>query len=358
MAGIYGLVGLAETDYAYALTAGQDIIYRGTQMYLDMVNTEVDKALAAFVQMDTFLFAERYKLAGGGTMQRRGRATQPASTKASGSYDVGYPLEDFSDALSADDVTLAYMTPGEYQQHVDNIAIRYTNTVRTELLVAQLSSVNRTFIDEFLPTPTVTAKPLANGDTDTYPPLIGTRTEITAHQHYVGTNYAVSAISNTNNPVLPAVLALQEHTGFPQGGGSVAYFAKSDIIAKLAGLTGYVAIPDIDVRYGVNQNLPTNLPSVPGTIMGRFSGAWIIDWEWIPSNYAFAIDLNQPAPLKRRVDPPGTGLSSRLSMVAQRSDFPIESAIWRARFGFGVANRLNGYAQFFTGSTSYTDPTL
>lgn len=358
MTGIYGLVGLAETDYAYALTAGQDIIYRGTQMYLDMINAEVDRALAVFVETDTVDFAERYKLPGGGTMQRRGRAAQPASAKAAGSYDVGYPLEDFADALSIDDVTYAYMTPRDYQQHIDNIAVRYTNTVRTEILVALLLSVNRTFIDDKLPTPTITVKPLANGDTDTYPPLIGTRTEITAHQHYNGTNYAVSAISNSNNPVATAVTGLQEHTGTPLGGGEIAYFAKSDICAKIATLTGYVAYPDIDIRNGVNTAVPINLPSVPGTIMGRFNGAWIVDWEWIPTNYAFAENLNQPAPLKRRIDPPQTGLSSRLSMVAERAEFPIESAIWRARFGLGVGNRLNGYAQFFTGSTSYTDPTL
>lgn len=357
MAGIYGLVGLAESDYAYALQAGQDIVYRGTQLYVEMVNAEVDAALAAFVETDTTAYGERYKLPGGGTMQRRGLAAQPAATKAGGSYDVGYPLEDFSDALSVDDVTLAYMTPQEYQRHVDNIAIRYANTVRTEILVALLLSANRTFVDVKLPTPSVTVKPLANGDTDKYPPVIGSRTEATEN-HYVETNYAVSSISNTNNPVKTAVNELLEHTGFPLGGGSIAYFAKSDVVEKLSGLTGYVPVVDNYIRAGQDTAVPINLPSVPGTIMGRFNGAWIIDWEWMPTNYALSIDLSQPAPLKRRVDAAGTGLPSRLSFVAQRNEFPIESGIWRARFGFGVGNRLNGYVQEFGTGGTFTDPTI
>jgi hypothetical protein len=56
------------------------------------------------------------------------------------------------------------------------------------------------------------------------------------------------------------------------------------------------------------------------------------------------IHLDTEPPLRRRVDPGDTGLSTGLQLIYEDRDYPFEADIWDNRFGFGSANRLNGVA--------------
>jgi hypothetical protein len=77
----------------------------------------------------------------------------------------------------------------------------------------------------------------------------------------------------------------------------------------------------------------------------------------MPAEYLLGIHMDAPAPLRMRLDPADTGLGAGLQLVAENERFPISSAFYRNRFGFGVGNRLNGVVVQLVASTSYTIPT-
>ena len=96
---------------------------------------------------------------------------------------------------------------------------------------------------------------------------------------------------------------------------------------------------------------------MPGRVVGRTNGVWVVEWRWIPANYMVAIDLDQPAPLKMRVDLAATGLPRGLNMVAQNDKYPLMGAEFRDRFGIGAGNRLNGVVMELGTGGTYTIPT-
>jgi hypothetical protein len=360
MANLFGAIGLSESDRLFNGTLQQGVIYEFTQSLIDVYNTDVAAATAIFVNGRTDKAKERYRLPMGGQMQRRGRSSLPGAVKASGKWDVGYPLIDFGDVLAADDVTLAYMTAAEYSLHLQGIFNRATNTYRFELLKSLLNSSSWTFSDEVLGD--ITVQPLANGDSTTYPPVLGGTSDATASM-YAGSNYVTGSISDTNNPVKTIVNALQARFGTPTGGSNIAVFYHGDEHAKLAALTPFVPVTYQYTTPGSNTATVT-IPGIPDELLrgswevtGTCSGAVMCKWAFIPSGYMLGVHLDAPPPIVERVDPADTGLGTGLQLVAKDMDAIFETAFWRYRFGLGAQNRLNGYALQLVASTSYTTPT-
>ena len=125
-------------------------------------------------------------------------------------------------------------------------------------------------------------------------------------------------------------------------------------------LTDFVQVEDRFVRSGDNADVPVNLPTVPGKIIGRMAGAgacWVSQWRWMPANYMLAVHTGIPAPLKMRVDPAATGLGRGLQLIQTDESFPWSSSFWRHRFGFGASNRLNGVVMELGTGGTYTVPT-
>lgn len=354
MSGIFGLLGLSDTDRSYLNTIGQSVVYSASQQLLQQYNAELNAAMSIFVQGTTTGYKERYKLPGGGRLMRRGGQAQSAAVKAYGSWDVAYPLEDFGAQLAESDIAMAYMTMDEYNRHLDSVMIRDMNTVRFEMLKALFNSTAGTFVDPLYGS--LTVERLANGDSVTYPPVLGSETEATDN-HYLESNYAATAISDTNNPYVTIREELEEHFGASTGGDNIAVFINPAEVPETEDLSDFDAVPDRFISTGANTDIPQNLPSAPGRVIGRTNGVWVIEWRWIPANYALGIHLEAPAPLKMRVDPPDTGLGTGLQLVATDTDYPLSFAHYRHRFGLGVGNRLNGVVlEFGTGGT-YTVPT-
>jgi hypothetical protein len=355
MPGIYGLLNLNDTDRAFVNTVGQTAVYEAANAYLNAHASEMTRAYAAFIQEETESFKERYKLPGGGRLQRRGGQAQSAATKAGGAWDVAYPLEDFGAQITGDDVTLAYMRLDEFDRHLQTVTIQDLNTVRYELLRALFNDAQRTFVDPLHGA--LNVEPLANGDAVLYPPVLGSEAEA-EEDHYLVSGYAASAISATNNPYLTLRDELEEHFGAMQGFGNVAAFIHPDQVAITEGLADFVPAEDIGVRTGSNTSVlrAESLPSVPGRVIGRVSGAWVVEWRWIPAGYLLAVDLDAPAPLKLRRDPADTGLQRGLHLKSTDAISPLEAAHYRHRFGVGVGNRLNGVVMQLTTNASYTIP--
>lgn len=356
MSKIFGLAGLNASDYQFARTADQRLVYDAVQQLVQRVNNDMNDAMRVFVQETTQVFKERYQLPGSGYMQRRADGARGPAVKAYGSWDVAYPLYDYGEQVSGTDIQFAYMTPAELDRHVQTVINGYANAVRRDILVALTAGTNVTFNDER--NGTLTCVPLANGDSVTYPPVLGAVSEATEN-HYIESNYAASSISDTNDPVATIINELEEHFGTATGNNNIAVFINNAQNAQIAGLAAFVDTPDRYVREGSNTALPDGLPNIPGKIIGRHrNGAWISEWRWIPANYVVGIHLDVPAPLKMRVDPAETGLPRGLALMSRDMNYPLESSEWRARFGFGVANRLNGVVVELGTGGSYTAPTI
>lgn len=346
MSTIYGAIGISDYD-ATVDAVGQRLVFDELNNYATRITNEIDQATRLFVQTTTTDHSETYLLPAGGMMQTANEFTRPGAIKRTGEIDVAFPIEDGRDQIAATDIAIAYMTGAQLDAHVASVQTRYTNWKRHHMLRALLNGTNETFADQIRGS--LSIKRLANGDSQTYPPVVGSSTEATEN-HYYGINNAT--ISDSYNPFALIAADLAEHFGE----GQKVAFINSAQEATVTGLTAfYDTVPQF-VTLGSGVSFATaNGLSVPGRFIGAANGCAIFVWDWIPSGYVFGLDINQPAPLKRRVDVPASLQGLRL--VATQQEYPLTGSFWRAREGFGVANRLNGVAIHVTASTSYTTPT-
>ena len=356
MAGIYGVFGISDTERIFLNTLGQSVVYDAVNEYMAMHNAELAATLGVFVGETTTDFKRRYFLPGGGRLQNMGFAPQgaPGAVKSSGSWDVAFPLYDFGAALAGTRISYAYSTVQDLAREVDGIRARDVATVRYEILNALLGSTQTTFVDPI--NGSLSIEPLANSDSVVYPPVLGSETEATEN-HYLSAGYAVSAISDTNNPFATITNELEEHFGAPTGGSNIVTFIPSDVTAKAQALTDFVSITDMRINPGDDTATITGLPAgVPGRVLGAVSGTWVVEWRHLPATYALAIHLDAPAPLAMRVDPAYTGLGSGLQLVATNDKYPFTESFYSHRFGVAAANRLNGVAMIIS-AAAWSVPT-
>jgi hypothetical protein len=357
MSQVFGTLATNDHERAFVIVQGQDLVMQVAQDWVADRVAEFFETTAIFVESKTESFKERYMKPGAGYMQRRGSQSQVGTQKANGSWDVAYPLEDFEVAIGWNDVDIAYMSAEVLSNHIVTGMNSYVNSYRHEILHRLFDNVQGTFTDPIHGS--LTPEPLANGDTVTYPPVNGEPTSEATEDHYLGTAYTAANISGDNNPLETIRDDLDHHFGGPStGGDSIAVYCNRAQRSKLESLPNFVEVPDNWVMVGDDADVPFGLPSSPGKILGRSDGVWVIQWDFIPANYLLGIDLEQAAPLKQRHDPMDTGLGDgSLQLVATDNQHPFETSFWRARFGIGAGNRLNGVAMFVGGTSSYTIPT-
>jgi len=356
MAGIFGALNLNDSDRVFNATTGQQAIYDVATRYIAEVNADMMRALSIFVEGTTTNYTERYKLPGGGRLQRRGGAAPSGAVKAFGSWDVAYPLEDFGAQLAVTDVDMAYMTVAELDLHINTVIAQSVNTVRFEILRRIFNNAASTFADPRHGN--LTIQPLANNDAVVYPPVAGSETEAT-DDHYLESGYLATAISDANNPYITIKQELVEHFGGASSVGSnVVVMINSAETPETEDLTDFDVVPDRFIRPGANADIPYNMPATPGRVIGRTNGVWVVEWDWIPAGFMFGTVLDEPAPLKMRIDPEDTGLGVGLQLVAREpnSPYPWNTAFWRHRFGVGASNRLNGVVMELANGGGYTEP--
>jgi hypothetical protein len=354
MSALMGLLGLNDSERVFVSTLGQAVVYEAIQTLVARYNLELAQIQSVFVERSTENFKERYKLPGGGRLQKMSGLAPAAEVKAYGGWDVGYPLEQFGAALGGSRISMAYMTAQDLDRHMSTVMIQDMNSIRFEILRRLFNNTERTFVDELHGS--LLVEPIANGDSVLYPPVIGSEAEATENHMYV-TGYSTASISATNNPCATIAAELEEHFGKPIGGSNIIAFFNTTAEAYLRAIAAFVEVPDQFVTPGGLTAVPVGLPPrTPGRIIGRLSGCWVSIWDWIPDGYVYAQHLGAPAPLVARYDPANTGLPRGLSLVARDERYPIETSNWEHRVGFGVGNRLNGVFLQFDPS-DYTVPT-
>ncbi len=355
MSGIFGHLNIADTERAFNATVGQRVVWEAATDYVNRANAELNALLSLFIGRTTSDFKLRYKLSGGGYLQERGSDGRYGAVKALGSWDVAFPLRDYGAMIAGNDVAMAYMTMQELDNHINTIVVQNVNTIRHQVLRRLFKSTTDTFTDDIYGA--LTIQPLANGDTVVFPPVVGSAAEATDN-HYLESGYAASGISDTNDPYEVVVPELEEHFGQAVGGSNIVSFINDAERPETQALTDFFEVNDNFIRTGANTDVPINLPTVPGRIIGRHkAGTWISVWNFIPSGWMLTLHLEADPPLIRRIDPADTGLGDGLQLVATNKEFPFEESIWRHRFGVGAGNRLNGVVMEFGSGGTYTAPT-
>lgn len=354
MTGIYGLLGLQSGDRTFINTIGASRVFDAAQTYLQVVDQEIRAAAAVFVERTTEKYSMRYKLPGGGRMQARGLYSSNGAVRPHGGWDVALPLVDYEEPVSESDIEAAYLTVEDVQLALENITIRHTNALRYNILKPIFNNTTSAFSDREWGT--LTVQPLANGDTVLYPPSFGSETEAT-RDHYLESGYAGSSISDTNNPYTTIRAKLEELGPLRSGYGNIAVFIHSDQAAKTKALALFDPVSDIAIVSGANTDVPRGMPNVPGRVIGRCDGVWVVEYPAIPTGYMFGVDLDQPAPLMMRVHPAATGLQSGLHLAANSENHPLYSRHYRVSYGIGAGNRLNGVVMELGTGGSYTIPT-
>ncbi len=358
MSGIFGQLGLGDTEFVFAATQGQDVIYTLIQAHLDRVNADIAAALSVFVAQTTETHKERYKLPGGGFLQKLGQNPQGRAddVKTFGGYDVAYPLEEFGAQISMTRVSEAYMTVDDLNRHVTGVVKRNVRSVRNELLVAMFDNTQDTFTD--INWGSLTIEPFANGDTVTYPPVVGSGTEAT-EDHYLESGYTAANISDTNNPYVTIRDDLVHHYDGTTTDNEVAVFINKAQLTVTEALTDFTPVTNTNVIPGTQTATLTGQPTGhPGVLVGSTNGCWVIVWDWVPANYMIGTFIEDDPPIKMRIDPAAVGLGSGLQLVSEDEIYPVSASHWSHRFGFGAGNRLNGVVMELGTGGTYTVPTF
>lgn len=354
MSWLYGVIGNREAN-PYINEIGQIIVYDATQRYLAEINAQMSLVTSLFVEEVTEVHQERYILAGGGTAQRRGGKTQSGAVKAAGHWDVAYPIFEYGDQIALTRVALAKMSALTYSKHVETIIIRFVNAMRDDILTRLFNNLAYTFEDDTHGD--LVIQPLANGDSVLYPPPIGSSTPA-MQNNYLATTYAANAINDTNNPyvTIRKQLSLQGSRG---GSQNIIVFINEAQQLATEQLTGFKEIHDRNIQPGSAESTLINIPNLPDTavVIGRVSNVWVAVWDFIPETYMLAVDMNDPAPLKRRVEPVKTGLPGELKLIKEDENYPLQQAHFEWRTGIGTGNRLNGVVlQLRGGAGGYQVP--
>jgi len=358
MSAIFGHLNIDDADRAFNIVEGQQVMFEAATAYVNRINTDLNAAMSIFIERSTSDFKFRYKLPGGGYLSKRGSDGRFPAGKAIGSWDVAFPLEDFGRQIAGNDVDMAYMTVAELDRHIQTVTAQNVNTVRFEILKALYNDNQDTFVDDIHGS--LAVEPLANGDTVTYPPVLGSASESTDN-HYLASGYTAASISDSNDPYATIANELEEHFGAPTGGSQIACFIHPDEVPETRDLTDFVPVGDMGIAYGSDADLAARIPPQLlgiGRVIGRMdgSGVWVVEWRYQSSGYILGVHLDAEPPLIRRIDPADTGLGDGLQLVARDEQFPFEGSFWRHRFGFGAGNRLNGVAMYLTAG-SWTIPT-
>jgi hypothetical protein len=357
MSKVFGTLTDNDTEFGFLANVGQGLAWEVAQKWVSDRMVEFALTTAIFVEDKTEKFKLRYKKPGAGYLQERNAQGTYGSAKATGSWDVAFPLRDKGITHSWNDVDVAKLSAEELSNHIVTGMNSYINSFRHDVLHVLFDNVQESFTDP--DHGSLSIEPLANGDTVTYPPVTGEPDTEATEDHYLESGYAAANISDTNNPLATIRDDLDHHYNGPStGGDNIVVFCNRAQRSQLEGLTEFTEVPDNWIMTGDNVDVPFGLPNAPGKVLGRASGVWVVQWDYVPANYLLGIHLDETPPLLMRHDPLSTGLGTGDFMLVSRDEqFPFESAVWRARYGIGGGNRLNGVAMELGTGGSYTVPT-
>jgi len=356
MSGIFGVLGVEDTEAALLDNIGQGLVFDAINDVLSYHNADVVAATSVFVKGETEKYLERWLAPGGGMMSPAGQDPfgPPPAIQRYGHWDVAYRLSEYAEAIASSRMGLAYMTLQELDAHLDTVMERNMARHRQLMLIALMESTDLTWDDTIHGN--LTIRRLANTGGQLYPALPGAAAEADDN-HYIDAAYNVAGIAAATNPAVDLRDEIIEHFGGRLTTGTdILYLHGSDQTALLAGIAGYVSRADDKIDWGDDTDLAKMVGGIPGWLHGRGWGVWLAEWAWMPDEFGLAVLLGKP-PLMRRRDTVASGLPRGLTLVATEKSHPLQASYFSDRFGYAVGNRLSAACiEINAGGAVYTPP--
>lgn len=352
MTTVLGMVGLNNDDFLRVGQVDYNILQDAVRAYVDNAVDAMQDSMSIFVEEVTTEYQEKMQLPMTGEMSQTVSGAEVPPVTVLGDWTVAYPLYEFSEGLVATAVDYAYLTPAAFDKHINGLLSRYSSRVQKEILRAIFDDTAMTFNDPYRGNLTIEA--LANTDGTLYPPDI-TGEDPTERQAYIAAGY--TTLSTVNNP-FPAMRTYYSNIYGTPANNDVIAFIHSDEVSGLQSISGFTEVRPEFTQLSDAQEYALANKFLPGEILGRVNGVLVSRWDYIPSGYIVGLHTapGVAAPVKMRVDPADTGLGGgRLQFLEAPTSHTKAFNYWRARFGMGVFNRLNGYIVQLT-LGSYTVP--
>ena len=346
----YGFVNLAdvfdrtvnEIDVAEVFTAIDQSIEEHNRNLQQMIDTFC---------VSTTDFKTRYRTPAHQRLQPLDEHGRALPTTGYAAYDVAWPIQMAGAAHGQTWLARQRMTVRELNNDILSILTADARWIRDHILAAMFRDTDLTFTDE--EHGTLTIKPIANGDSQTYNILPGNDVAATDDHILAQAN----AIDNSNNPLGTIRDELLEH---PENGGEVIVFHSPSLRDDFSALTSFNPVADPNIRRGSGADVligrtPAGAGNIPGEIYGYDdSKVWLSEWRSLPDNYLVAITTDGPRPLAIREDPQAALRGFR--RVAERNDHPYYEQQYFRRAGFGAWNRV-GAVVMRIGNGTYAVPT-
>lgn len=348
----YGFVGLEDLaryrldQIENGVAVGREAVQR-TLDYINQQNARWRGALS----VDTTLAKERFEMPSGGTLQDIDEHGNPLPTVQIAAQDVAYPIRGGGDATGTDRVSRALQTFADLNRAVQQAEFRDKKWQKNYILSAILRNTTYPFLDRtrrmYIGAGSLTIKPLANGDADTYITNQGGATA--TDNHYLN---LVGVISSTNDP-FPAIYdELVEHA---DGDREVIAYIPQGLVAAVEALPNFHERRDPIIDYGSGvTTVAQGDTGIGDRYLGYIEGCHIVRMNDLPAGYIFAQILGgRPLAYRQYATPALQGLF-------QESHSPDGNHL-ETRFlrfgGYAVRNRVAALVMQVNAG-SYAVPTL
>lgn len=356
---IYGLIGLTDTEYRNVRDFDKSVTYEAINTYVDLVNSVAGTTMSMFVDgVPTITPTDIHELHGSGEMDIVADGAEYPPIAVTGTFETQYPIFNVGQRLNINRIDAAKMTVQQLDKSVRAIATRYTNARTNQALRAIFRNTTYSVLDRDFGT--LSIKPLANNDGTVYPagtlnPSAGTRSTLQAYNVSGSASLAKADFTNSYS-------YLSDTYGDMNGGIGVVSFVNPQMEEDVRGISGFIPVQVSDVINNANAEYIASYPELTGMQgrpIGRVGNCNIWSWSKMPNDYLFSMYPSADKPVKMRVDAEaelGRGNLQILTNMSEIDDPTIRLSQWAARFGYGVANRLNGYVVQIKASGDYDIP--
>jgi hypothetical protein len=345
----YGFTSLTSVMADRALHVGEGVILDAIQQSAIEHTKALNTMLSTLCQR-TIKGKELVLQVAGGEMQPLDEKGNPIPVAGVSPIEIGYPIQGGGTAWATDRVSRAYMTVQDANKKTIEAMGRDMRTMRRRFLASVFDNVEWTFTDTALELGSLTIKPLANNDTQTYLRTGGAAATI--DNHYLA---QASAIADASNPFPTIYSELAEHPG---NGTDIVCYCPTNLISTIEALGDFVPVKDAYVIPAMTSATlaSTDYPRILGAgdeVSGRVSKCWIVEWKALPDSYIVAHALNAGAVVGMREHVPAN--LQGLIVENNSPDGNIAETRMLRYAGFGVRNRVAA-AVMRIGNGSYAIP--
>jgi hypothetical protein len=343
---LYGFVNLKDVFTQRIEDVGVQVVNSAIDETITEHNRQLESLMSLFVDA-TQQYKLRYKTPTAASLQPLDENGRARPIKAVGYYDIAFPLQMGGTAWGQTYYASKKLTVEDANNTMASLVSADKRWMRDRILAALFTNVNYTFDDP--EHGSLTIKPLANGDTDSY--LISAGSDAGATDtHYLA---QAGAILDASDP-FPAIYS--ELTEHPENSGDVVVFVPTSNKAATEALAGFYPMGDPNLRVGANSTVVSGSlgVAIPGTVFGYHeAGVWLAEWKVLPADYLIATTTGGPRPLGMREEPESS--LRGFNRVAERNDYPFYESQYLRVAGFGAQNRVGAVVQR-VGSGSYSIP--